>query len=127
MGAGGDIVHPAERNHALRGRQPHEALPADPQGEVQLLWRAVAQRVQPGQRLCGADSNGGSQRAVDGWPGPQAPLDRQYGRLFLHEEPTTLYISEPPETGILSLPQHQVGPVHALKPLNQIQQSPAGA
>lgn len=39
VGAGGDFVHPAEWNHALRGRQPHEAVPADPEGEVQLLWR----------------------------------------------------------------------------------------
>lgn len=88
---------------------------------------AVAQRVQPGQRLCGADSNGGPQRAAHSRPGPQAPLDRQHGRLLLHEEPSALYISEPPEAGVLTLPQHQVSPVHSLQPLHQIQQSPAGA
>lgn len=87
----------------------------------------MAQRVQPGQRLCGADSHGGPQRASHSRPGPQAPVDSQHGRLLLHEEPTALHISEPPEAGVLTLPQHQVGPVHPLQPFHQIQQSPAGA
>lgn len=92
-----------------------------------LSFPAVAQRVQPGQRLCGADFNSGPQRAPHSWPGPETPLDRQHGRVLLHEEPTALYISEPPEAGVITLPQHQVGPVHSLQPLHQIQQSPAGA
>lgn len=87
----------------------------------------MAQRVQPGQRLCRADSNRGPQRAAHSWPGPQAPLDRQHGRLLLHEEPAALHISEPLEAGVVTLPQHQVGPVYSLKPLHQIQQSTAGA
>lgn len=66
----------------------------------------MAQRVQPGQRLCRADSNRGPQRAAHSWPGPQAPLDRQHGRLLLHEEPAALHISEPLEAGVVTLPQH---------------------
>lgn len=88
---------------------------------------AVAQRVQPGQRLCWADSDGGPQQASHSRPGPQASLDHQHGGVLLYEEPTALYISEPPEESVVTLPQHQVGPVHALQPLHQIQQSQAGA
>lgn len=88
---------------------------------------AVAQRVQPGQRLCGADPDGGARQASHGRPGPQAPLDHQHGGLLVHEEPAALHLPEPPEEGVVALPQHQVGPVHALQPLHQVQQSQAGA
>lgn len=47
VGAGRDLLHPAERNHALRRRQPDEAVPADPQGEVQLLWRGEDPKPDP--------------------------------------------------------------------------------
>lgn len=87
---------------------------------------AMAQRVQPGQGLRGKDSDGGPQRATHGRPGPQASLDHQHGCVVFHEEPPTLYIPEPPEEGVLPLPQHQVGPVHSLQPLHQIQQGSTG-
>lgn len=91
------------------------------------LPAAVAQRVQPGQRLCGADPDGGARQASLGRPGPQAPLDHQHGGLLVYEEPAALHLPEPPEEGVVALPQHQVGPVHALQPLHQVQQSQAGA
>lgn len=87
---------------------------------------AMAQCVQPCQRLCRACSDSGSQWATYRRSGPQAPLDRQHGSLVVHEEPAALHISQPPEACVLTLPQHQVIPVHALQPLNQIQQGSAG-
>lgn len=92
---------------------------------VSLSLPAVAQRVQPGQRLCGADPDCGARQAPDGRPGPQAPVDQQHGGLVVHEEPAALHLPEPPQEGVVALPQHQVGPVHALQPLHQVQQSPA--
>lgn len=68
------------------------------------LFPAVAQRVQPGQRLCRADSDSGPQRAADGRPRPQASLDRQHGGGLLYEEPAALHISEPLETRLVALP-----------------------
>lgn len=90
-------------------------------------FAAVAQRVQPGQRLCGANSHGRPKPADDGRSGPQAPLDRDHGGRLLHEEPAALHLPEPPEARLLTLPQHQVGSVHALQPLHQVQQSPQGS
>lgn len=88
---------------------------------------AMAQCVQPSQRLCGAHSNSGPKRAAHSWPSPETPMDCQHGCFLLHEEPAALHISEPPEEGVLTLPQHQIGSVHSLQSLHQIQQSPAGA
>lgn len=86
----------------------------------------MAQRVQPGQGLCGADPDGGPQRAADGRTGPEAPVDHQHGGVLLHEEPAALHLPEPPEAGVVALPQHQVGPVHPLQPLHQVQQGSTG-
>lgn len=87
----------------------------------------MAQRVQPGQRLCGADPDGGARQASDGRPGPQAPVDHQHGGFVIHEEPAALHLPESPQEGVVALPQYQVGPVHALQPLHQVQQSQEGA
>lgn len=64
---------------------------------------AMAQRVQLGQRLRGTHPDRGPQRAADGGPGTQTPMDCQHGGVLVHEEPAALHFPEPPEEGIIAL------------------------
>ena len=88
---------------------------------------ALAQRVQPGQGLHRPPAHGGPQRQDDSPSGPEAPLGGQHGGLLLHEEPAPFHLPEPSQESLLPLPEHQVGAVHALQPLHQVQQVAPGS
>lgn len=85
----------------------------------------MAQCVQPGKGLHRPCADCWPQWEVNSRPGSEAPLDHQHGRIIFHEEPAALYLPEPPEEGLVTLPQHQVCPVHTLQPLHQVQQGPS--
>lgn len=46
----------------------------------------------------------------------------EHGSLFVHEESPSLHLPEPPQTRFLTLPEHQVCPVHTFQPLDTLQQ-----
>lgn len=46
----------------------------------------------------------------------------EHGSLFIHEESAPLHLPESPQTCFLTLPEHQIGPVHAFQPLYTFQQ-----
>lgn len=46
----------------------------------------------------------------------------EHGSLFIHEESAPLHLPEPPQTCFLTLPEHQISPVHAFQPLYTLQQ-----
>lgn len=46
----------------------------------------------------------------------------EHGSLFIYEESAPLYLPEPPQTRLLTLPEHQICPVHTFQPLYTLQQ-----
>lgn len=46
----------------------------------------------------------------------------EHGSFFVHEESAPLHLPEPPQTRLLTLPEHQICPIYTFQPLYTLQQ-----
>ena len=64
---------------------------------------ALALSVQPSQGLYPSPAAVGPRFSTERRPSSPSPLGVHHGSQFLHEEPPSLYFSEPPAAGIPKL------------------------